>query len=108
MTSTSSHQGKIIEPWKLNQDKASEIPVIYLGVDPTKVTNEIGDTKGVHARCNFLKELYKTHINGNDMHFRYHQTCAQRCHLLFPVSTSIDMDKSTTYMVYTLNTSLIH
>lgn len=37
--------------------------VIHLEVGPTKTANEVADTRGAHARFNFLEKLYKEHMH---------------------------------------------
>lgn len=41
---------KLLDHEKLDREEANEMLVTYFGADPTKATNEVADTIGLHAR----------------------------------------------------------
>lgn len=59
MPCASSHQEKLLGHRRLGREEFSKMMVTHLGVDPTKTTNEVADTKYAHARFKFLEQLYK-------------------------------------------------
>lgn len=53
---------KLLSHERLGREEVAELVVTHLGVNPTKISNEVADTKGAHAIFNFLEELYKYHL----------------------------------------------
>lgn len=77
--------------------------VEYLGDGQWKAVKEVDSIRGVHARFEFLRNIYTTEIqrakrvDGDLDQVVVHRSHALRACLLFLVGTFIFVDKSATY-----------
>ncbi|CAL5214714.1 unnamed protein product [Lathyrus oleraceus] len=96
-------RGRFLDHWRITKDKAVEMMVEYLRLDPEKAVEEVSRTRGAHARFEFLRNIYATKIqraeqaDGDAEQVAVHISHALRAYLLFLVDILIFMDKNATY-----------
>lgn len=97
-------KGRLLDHSRMSRPDALYMMVTYSGTDLEDDLKELEDTKGCHARFPFLEKLYIHHlvvgveIDGDYAHVMHHRAYALRSYLMYFVSTSIFVDKSSCYI----------
>lgn len=115
----SSHQGRLLDHFRIKRDETHEMIVIYLGADPMDAMMQCESIRGAHAKFSYLEMLYQNNLelagnaDSDDLQVTCHRECVLRCFLIFLIGTSIFVDKSVTYfdeayLKYFINLSAIH
>lgn len=97
-------KGKLLDHGRISKNKALELMVDYMRVDPEDAMRELEKTRGAHARFQFLKNVYIDEIliaeqaRGDVEQVRLHRAYAMRAHLLYLVGITVSlMWMSSTY-----------